>query len=216
MYYHSEITQFYNNHFQDEGRLSNKPDLELEGYVSYNDNDLLVISYKEVLKYGSWHYSYSSIAFKKLDDNKLLRIQISSLDSTALSQIDSELIYPYRINGIPHVVTDLNNDGVKDIIFESSSQIRATEYKAYSIYFSKSDTLKLSQLSFSSETDQCCDGDCGKKQTLSVLYLEPLPIIEVNTKIIECIEEQEKRVIVRESNELFQWNEKNSDFVGWR
>jgi len=208
-YFQLQIREHYNKSLPEDKPIT----LELGGSISYNDDDFLIISFVEIMKYGSWHTSYSSVIFKKLDDNNLIRIFTNSPDTVTGPNIDNELAYPGRINGLPYIITDLNGDGIKDLLFKSETYVRDSEYTTYSFFTYDNEVLTRSKLTFSAESYQCLDGFCGTENIVNLHYFDFPPKIYVKTREISMDKKQDGSFIVNEVRNLYRWDDKEKDFV---
>lgn len=211
-YCQEEIENYYRDFFS-KAVSFDIPELTLEGQMSYMDETFIIISFKEIVKYGSWHYSNSSFIFRKNREGQVIRVVCNEEDTPAGSGIDRELNYPKRVNGLPHIISDLNGDGKTDFIFESVTGIRDHQQTVYSFYlYTHEETLKRSILSIKSDLDQCGDGFCGTESQLSLYHFEFPPSIFVYKKEIRYNSATQTRFIMEEQQVTYKWNPKKEDF----
>lgn len=200
--YKLEIEKHYDNYRQN--NRNTFPELQLEGEVSYEDEDFLILTFSEILEYGSWHYSNSSFVFRKLGDQNFEGIIPDKSDTITGPNLDQELAYEGRINGVPFYVGDLTGDQIKDFIFRSSTSVRSTNYNQYSFYTIKNNSLQKSTLKFSAEID---DG-CGDIDSIRVDENFNPPVIIVKSRKIKCDPETGVKLSMPSSDNLvYQWNE---------
>src|SRR5690606_26045665 len=127
--------QFIEAYYEQADTADDHIELELEGEVTYEDDDMLIISFNEILKFGSWHYTQSSLCYAKGVDS-LVIVHPYLCDSHLLNAdfYERDLNYPNRMEGRFVEAIDLTGDGKNEYIFCSSGEIRTSFEKVYTVY----------------------------------------------------------------------------------
>ena len=215
------LTVFYEKAILDYYKKANTDDykieLELSGEIAYEDNSVLILSFKEILKFGSWHYTDSSLLFLK-DGNKLIPISSSSPNLKLLNDdyYERDIKYQNRIQGIFKERVDLTGDGKPEYIFLASGSIKTSLEEKYSIYHLNTDSksLVISNLHISSNKTQGeCNNTFGTVRKYKIIKMKSsLPIIEVNEIQSICDYSLSKVKELSSKSSYYQWNKQKKVF----
>lgn len=209
--YEDYIVNFYKSQLAPEETFGSE--IRIKGSLAFEDETLLILSFEEIIEFGSWQYSSSSIFLNK--SGNTLRM-VTGLPMVGPNGTNSEnILYPGRVNGVFVKRTQLNGNENPDFIMESSVMYRTTEGITQRIYEfdAKSNTLKQFEIAAYSEiTNGECSGAFGSKEELKVVDTKSdLPLLQIQKTISECLED--KAVIVKETHRQFQWDPAGNQFL---
>lgn len=170
-------------------------DLQLKGEVSFENEELVILSFEEIVEFGSWMYSNSSVFYAKTEEgHQLLKPTIKTTELNWGEETD--LQYPGRINGVFKKAFDLTNNGKKDFIMEASGGYRTNQWETSFalIYDDEKMVLKILDLKAHSEltVGECSDA-FGIKETFEIIEPEAyggMPMVKIKGEKSECVEDQ--------------------------
>lgn len=180
-------TQVIYKHYNDTNTDDYKVELDLEGKREYEDDSILILTFDEILKYGSWHYTDASLCFFK-NGSELIPIA-PTVEGKQLTNdfFEREIQYPNRINGVIKELIDLTGDGIPEYIFYSYALFRDNFDERYDIYQLNSDNHTLERLDLSISSNGILggsDGDYGELRDYKIIGNDSRnPIIEINEVI---------------------------------
>lgn len=209
--YEDYIVNFYKSQLAPDETFGSE--IRIKGSLAFEDENLVILSFEEIIEFGSWQYSSSSIFLNKIGNT--LRM-VTGLPMVGPNGTNSEnILYPGRVNGVFVKRTQLNGNENPDFIMESSVMYRTTEGITQRIYEfdAKSNTLKQFEIAAYSEiTNGECNGAFGSKEELKVIDTKSdLPLLQIQKTISECLED--KVVIVKETHRQFQWDPAGNQFL---
>lgn len=213
-FYEQTIINYYNNSDTNEYKVK----LEVTGKREYEDDSILILTFDEILKFGSWHYSNSSLCFLK-NGGTLTPVPPSLSASKILNDdfYERNIQYPNRIHGTFEQKVDLTGDGEPEYIFRSTCSIKTSFEESYNIYQldPKNQILALCNLSISSNGIQGeCDTTFGTLCEFEIIKNDATyPIIKVKEIISTCNDSTFK---VEKSNctiSYYAWDEQKSKFI---
>ncbi len=188
-------------------------DIQINGSIGFENEDFLVINIEEIIEYGSWNYTESSMIFNKSRG----RLELVKVDSKKDEnwEITENLFYEGRINGLVEKSLMLNGNDRPDFIVYAS-QTRRTQKtiwgNIYELDLTKNH-LKLFDLSSNSQiTMGECEGEFGHLEKFIVSDTKSdLPIVEIQISESECID---FKVVSNElPNQQYQWDPSSEKFL---
>ena len=191
--------------------------LQIDGRKEYEDDAVLILTFNEVLEYGSWHYTESSLFFLK-KDTQLLPIAPSTADLKILNEDFHEkaLQYPNRISGQFKEKIDLTGDGIPEYIFYSTGIIRTNIEEAQHVYQLNLEQQRLEITNVSTSGNGFvgeCDTTIGQLSDFNFIQTNSTcPIIEVKTVEKICMDSILKAQTIDSSKSYYQWNPQSSRF----
>lgn len=213
-YYEQAIIDYYCEADSSEYKVK----LEITGKREYEDDSILILTFDEILKFGSWHYSNSSLFFLK-NGNSLIPISPSSTDLKILNDdfYERDLLYPNRIHGKFTQKIDLTGDGKSEYIFHSTGSIKTSFEESYNIYQMNPDnqTLELFDLSISSNGIQGeCDTTFGELSEFEIIENDSInPIIEIIKIMSTCNDSTFKVENLSRTVSYYVWDEQKNKFI---
>lgn len=186
-YYEQTILDYYSESDTNEYKIP----FEVTGKVEYVDDSILILTFNEILKFGSWHYTNSSLFFIK-DGNQLIPISSNLSELRILSDdyYERDIQYPNRIHGKFKQRIDLTGDGEPEYIFHSKGSIRTGFEESYNFYRLNlsNNKLELMNLSIISNGIQGeCDSTFGELREFKIIENDSInPIIEIKKTISSC------------------------------
>ncbi|MCB0477313.1 MAG: hypothetical protein KDC84_04075 [Crocinitomicaceae bacterium] len=189
-------------------------DIQVKGSVSFENDAFLVLQFEEIIEYGSWMYSSSSMFFNK-SRGRLEKVKVDSkMDPNW--EVTKNLYYMGRVNGDVQSRVMLNGDDLPDFIMSCSQSFRTNESIWENIYELdlKNNYLKMYDLSTSSSVirGDCEGGEYGNQRRFKIKDTKSdLPIIEIVVSESECLE-GEVQVEERPSME-YQWDPNQKKFM---
>lgn len=214
LHYEQLIADYYNK----ADSSDYKTVLQIDGRKAYEDDAVLILTFDEVLEYGSWHYTESSLFFLK-KKNQLLPVAPSLAGLKILNEDFHEkaLQYPNRISGQFKEKIDLTGDGIPEYIFHSSGMIRTSLEEVQHIYQLnlEEQDLEITNLSTSSKGFVGeCDTTIGQLSDFKFIQTNSAyPIVKVKTIEKICIDSILKAQEIDSSMSYYQWNPQNSKFI---
>lgn len=188
-------------------------DIQVKGSVTFENEDYLILGFEEIIEYGSWNYTSSSMFFNKSRGN----LELMNVDSKKDEkwEITINLNYKGRVNGILEKQAMLNGNDLNDIIMFTSQTFRTNESNWQNIYELDLENNKLRLFDLSTHsmiTVGECEGSFGTIQKLNILDTKSdLPILEIQNIESECIEGQVK--VNEIPNTQFQWDPNMLEFL---
>jgi hypothetical protein len=185
-YYTEAIYAYYHKANFEENEI--EIELRVKGERAYETDSILIISFNEVLEFGSWHYTDASLLFFK-NGKDLIPIALSLEGEGVLNDFyKKDIQYPNRIDGVLHQIIDLTGDGKDEYIFRATGSIRVNFEERYTIYHLNPDTRKLERdsLSIYSQGVQAdCDTIYGELGSFRIIKNR---IVEVKEVVSTCID----------------------------
>lgn len=212
--YEQIIINYYNHSDTNEYKVK----LEVTGKREYEDDSILILTFDEILKFGSWHYSNSSLCFLK-DEGALTPVLPSVSASKILNDdfYERNIQYPNRIHGTFEQKVDLTGDGKPEYIFRSTGSIKTSFEESYNIYQldTKNRTLALCNLSISSNGIQGeCDTTFGTLCEFEIIKNDAIyPIIKIKETISACNDSTFKVEKLNCNISYYAWDEQKSKFI---
>lgn len=195
-----------------------KVELEISGKRAFEDDSLLILSFEEILKFGSWHTTNSSLCFRKSGDALIPIFPSSSEKLSESDYYERDLNYPNRIEGVFYQQIDLTGDGKREFIFDVYGAIRTTfedKFTFYQLHF-ENNSVESMQFSICSKGVQGeCDQTFGELRTFQIRErVEQNPIIEIAEISSTCEDNTFK--IVKTDTSYYVWQNTNKNFVKTR
>lgn len=132
-FYSAQIQKHYLELQENEANFTTRIELELDGKRTFENDTLLILSFEEVIKFGSYRYSESSLVFKK-KNHQLVPIEAPFLFKNKKININEEIYYPNRIPGYFTKSIDLTGDGIHEYVFTKEFMYKDNIEKDVRIY----------------------------------------------------------------------------------
>jgi hypothetical protein len=212
-FYEQEIKEYYQQQYTE----SDIPiELGLSGTIGYEDEQILILHFDEILEFGSWHYTNSALFFMKQGE-RLVRVKTPTIKDKLLADFyQRKMQYPNRIEGRLHQHFDLTGDGIKEYIFYATGMVRTNVEDAYHIYQldTRTQELKLMNLyTKGSFVEGECESAYGMQEELKVIEQDSfvLPIIKLKRLQTICIDSVSQVDTINVDYEYYQW--KGQEFL---
>ncbi|PKP05054.1 MAG: hypothetical protein CVU11_02610 [Bacteroidetes bacterium HGW-Bacteroidetes-6] len=211
--YTHTILEYYNN----SNNIEQEIELAITGKRDYEDDSILILSFDEILKFGSWHYTNSSLCFRK-NGRELIPIRPSSDEKTLLNDFfQREMNYPNRIDGSIYQIIDLTGDGNPEFIFRSEGMVRDNFEERYNIYQLNvsNRTLEREKLLISSRGIQLSYPIIyGESREYKIIENDSTnPIIVIKEVISELDYSQDKVNELSCTFSYYVWDDRENQFV---
>lgn len=210
-------TQTILEHYNNTNNIEQEIELTITGKRSYEDESILILSFDETLKFGSWHYTNSSLCFLK-NGSELIPLHPSSDEKTLLKDfLQRDINYPNRIDGSIYQIIDLTGDGISEYVFRSEGMVRDNFEERYDIYSMNvsNQTLERHKLSISSSGIQFNYPIIyGESRGYKIIENDSInPIIEIKEVISELDDSHDKVNELSCTFSYYVWNDKENQFV---
>ena len=205
-------------YYDSSNSLNNDVELAVKGMRAYEDDSILILTFDEILKFGSWHYSNASLCFYKNGDKRIPIGPIFPETTLLTDYYQSDLNYPNRIDGELHQIIDLTGDGKPEYIFRSEGMVRTNFEEKYNFYQLNLSDQSLKRAKFLIESSGMLFSYptiVGQSSSYSILENDAgNPLIEVKTIVSELAESQSQVKELSCKNSYFVWDNQASQFVG--
>jgi hypothetical protein len=176
-YYAAQIQKYYTELQQGQSEI----ELELIGERTFENDPILIMSFREIIKFGSWRYCNSSLFFHK-KGNQLLPVKPSLIPHNEDIDLSEEISYPNRIPGKFDTIIDLTGDGIPEYTFRRHFACRDVVYEEIRIFKMDTDKNILRQLNL-------------KTQSSGFLYA--IDTLEGDNEKLEIIKSNQKELLVQ-------------------
>lgn len=213
-YYEQTILDYYNESNTNQYEIPFK----VTGIREFEDDSVLTIAFEEILEFGSWHYTNSSLLFIK-NGSQLLQVSPMSTELKILNSdfYERDIQYPNRIPGKFKQKIDLTGDGKSEYIFQASGSIQTNFEESYNFYQldPANQTLEIMDLAiFSSGVQAECETTYGTLKEYKIIENDTInPIIEIKENISVCNDRTFEVEELSSHLSYYTWNEKESRFI---
>jgi len=209
-------SQMIHNYYASNNNDAADIELNLDGKIGYENDSLLILTFNETLKYGSWHRTNSSLCFKK-KGNALIPIKVAPKKERVLTDYyQSDLFYPNRMEGELFQVVDLTGDGQPEYIFHETGSIRTNFEEFYSVYHfnAAKNSLKRDDFSvFATGVQGNCNGTYGDLVEFKIIEKSSKIGIKIKKTKTECNSETIKVELMSQTTSFYVWNQKQRRFI---
>lgn len=161
--------------------------LQLSGKKRFENDSMLILSFDEILEFGSWHYSNSSLCFSIKEKDLIPITAISGENGLLKEYYGRRMDFPNRIEGELFQVVDLTGDGRAEYIFHARSSIRTNFEERYSFYHLNSESNRLVPYDLI-VTGHGVEGDCDRAfgDLCEIEIIEGATQAQIEIKQIKC------------------------------
>ena len=165
------LAQIKQHYYEFQQQEQYKIELELVGERTFENDSILILSFDETIKFGSWSYNNSSLIFHKAG-NQLLPIKPDIILEKEFADSLDEINYPNRIRGKFDKSIDLTGDGIPEYLFKQRNTHRdfvAETTHIYKIDLQKNKVHQVNLKSFSRGfifAEDTLDGDNEKLEII--------------------------------------------------
>ncbi|MCH2042565.1 MAG: hypothetical protein MK212_00370 [Saprospiraceae bacterium] len=187
--------------------------LKIGGKRVYEDDEICILEFREIIEWGSYHYGYSSILFKK-SRNTYIPIQTDCMQKQDYD-LDPDLLHPYRINGQYIAKADLTSNGETEFIFKNSTTVRDRTDETHRIYHYRRTENKLNTnpLKLRGELKMdCSEHPSGKEINLSIDSLDNNKLALKQSFVERKCKNDLVQIIQTDTFNLI-WNTKINQFI---